>query len=96
MGKMKIHELAKKLGLTSKELLEKAKSLNIEAKSHLSTLEEKEVELLEKSFGKKQESKSKETKKEKNDTPVIIRREVIINDDEEQQKQKEEQIKKKR
>ena len=94
MGKMKIHELAKKLGLTSKELLEKAKSLNIEAKSHLSTLEEKEVELLEKSFGKKQESKSKETKKEKNDTPVIIRREVIINDDEEQQKKKEEQIKK--
>ena len=94
MGKMKIHELAKKLGLTSKELLEKAKSLNIEAKSHLSTLEEKEVELLEKSFGKKQENKPKESKKEKNDTPVIIRREVIINDDEEQQKKKEEQIKK--
>lgn len=95
MGKMKIHELAKKLGLTSKELLEKAKSLNIEAKSHLSTLEEKDVELLEKTIKKKQENKAKEVKKEKNDSPVIIRREVIINDEEEQAKKKEEQDKRK-
>ena len=95
MGKIKIHELAKKLGLTSKELLEKAKELNIEAKSHLSTLEEKDAIALEKSFSKKQENKqSKEIKKEKNDSPVIIRREVIIND-EEQIKKKEEQVKKK-
>ena len=36
LGKIKIHEIAKKLNLTSKEILDVAKQLNIEAKSHLS------------------------------------------------------------
>ena len=36
LGKIKIHEIAKKLGLTSKEILEVANRLKIEAKSHLS------------------------------------------------------------
>ena len=39
MGKMKIHELAKKLNLNSKEVLERAKELNINVKSHLSAIE---------------------------------------------------------
>ena len=34
LGKIKIHEIAKKLNLTSKEVLEIAKKLNIDAKSH--------------------------------------------------------------
>ena len=36
MEKIKIHELAKKLNVNSKDLLEKANSLGIDAKSHLS------------------------------------------------------------
>ena len=52
MGKIKIHEIAKKLGLTSKEVLEKAKELNIEAKSHLSGVDEEQAKVIEESFAK--------------------------------------------
>ena len=47
MGKIKIHEIAKKLDLTSKEVLDIAKKLNIEAKSHLSGVEESEAKKIE-------------------------------------------------
>ncbi len=40
MGKIKIHEIAKKLGLTSKEIIEKATKLGIDVKNHLSSVEE--------------------------------------------------------
>ena len=48
MGKIKIYEIAKKLGLTSKEVLEVAQKLNIEAKSHMSGIEEEEAKKKEK------------------------------------------------
>ena len=64
MGKIKIHEIAKKLGLTSKEVLEVAKKLNIEAKSHLSGVEQDEADKIEKEISKngatKQEIKTRE------------------------------------
>ena len=47
MGKIKIYDIAKKLGLTSKEVLDIAKKLNIEAKSHLSGVEEDEAKKIE-------------------------------------------------
>lgn len=85
MGKIKIHEIAKKLGLTSKEVLERANKLNIQAKSHLSGIDEKEAEMIEDSFSKKhngisnEKENSKKTNKVKEEkAPVIIRREVII------------------
>ena len=40
---IKVHELAKELGLTSKELLAKATELGIEVKSHMSALSEGDV-----------------------------------------------------
>ena len=40
LGKIKIYDIAKKLNLTSKEVLEVAKKLNINVKSHLSGIEE--------------------------------------------------------
>ena len=43
--KIKIHEIAKKLNLTSKEILNIASKLNIVAKSHLSGVEEEEAHL---------------------------------------------------
>ena len=38
LGKVKIHEIEKKMGLTSKEVIDKALELKIEAKSHLSAI----------------------------------------------------------
>ena len=92
MGKIKIHEIAKKLNLTSKEVLDIANNLNIEAKSHLSGVEEDEAKRIEEAImkkmtGTKKSAENKETKKDakkenKKETPVIIRREVIIAQDE--------------
>jgi hypothetical protein len=46
MSKMRIHELAKELSLDSKALVLKAGELGFEVKSHMSTLEEEQVEAL--------------------------------------------------
>ena len=98
MGKIKIHEIAKKLGLASKEVLEAANNLKIEAKSHLSGVSEEEAKKIEKVLTSKnikkqgkerKEEVEKSTKKksaENEKAPVIIRREVII---EENEKKKE-------
>ncbi len=105
MGKIKIHELAKKLNLNSKEVLARAQELNINVKSHLSSVDEVDCAKIEASYnapktGTKEVSKEvletkkvKETKTEKTSGPVIIRREVIISK-EEQEKQKEEERRK--
>ncbi len=101
MGKIKIHEIAKKLNLTSKEVLEVAKKLNIEAKSHLSGVDEEQATKIEKELLKNtskdkvqtpKENTKKAKKEEKKETPVIIRREVII--EEEQEKKEKEKAQK--
>ena len=98
MGKMKIHELAKEIDKTSKEIITVAQELGIEAKSHMSSLEEKDIEKIKKKLsGEKVESKSKkeeakEVKKES--SPVIIRRQVIISDEEIKRREEEEKKKK--
>ena len=103
LGKVKIHEIAKKMGLTSKEVIDKALELKIEAKSHLSAITEEEAQKLENSFKKKEtkiENKNvdkKEDKKEskpKKEVPVIIRREVIISEEELAKKEEEEKKRK--
>lgn len=90
MGKIKIHEIAKKLGLTSKEVLDVANKLEIEVKSHLSGVTEEQAEKIEKNIlGQSKENKinnenkkenRKENKKEEK-APVIIRREVIMEEE---------------
>ena len=98
MGKIKIHEIAKKLGLASKEVLEAANNLKIEAKSHLSGVSEEEAKKIEKILTSKnikkqgkerKEEVEKSTKKksaENEKAPVIIRREVIIEEENEKKK----------
>ena len=84
MGKMKIHELAKELGLPSKEVLDKAKKLGIEVTSHLSNIEDEQANKIRQSYNKnniKKENKVGNRKDAKKDTPVIIKREVILNDE---------------
>ncbi len=103
MGKLKVHELAKELGLESKQLIAKAKEVGIEVTSHLSSLEEEQVSKIREIFGKQEnkgvktqknmeqeknkEKKEKTTKKDA--TPVIIRREVILADEDKQEKKHE-------
>ena len=106
LGKIKIHEIAKKLGLASKEVVAKANEIGIKVTSHLSSVdEEQEKKILEKFNFKSQKAKteieknkSEKVKEEKKtETPVIIRREVIINDSDEkkeQEKKKQEQKRK--
>ena len=87
MGKVKLYDIAKELNLTSKEVLEMAKKLNIEAKSHLSSIEDDEANRLRekikesKKETKKTNNEKQEKKSERSGAPVIIRREVIIADD---------------
>ena len=97
LEKIKIHELAKKLGVETKKVLDAAKQANIDAKSHLSSITEEEANKLEKLLKGVSKTKSMENKKEKNDGPVIIRRAVIINDEEEkkEERRKKEQSRKK-
>ena len=96
LGKIKIYEIAKKLNLASKDVIEMAKKLNIDVKSHLSAITEEEAGKLETKLTKKEVKQEKgkenrkkmETKKEEK-APVIIRREVIISKEDEQIKKKE-------
>ena len=54
MAKIRVYELAKKLNMTNKVLLSKLKVMNIDVKSHMSSLEEKTVsKIKENLFGKK-------------------------------------------
>ena len=57
LGKIKIYDISKKLGLTSKEVLDVANKLNIEAKSHLSSIDEEDAKKIENELAKKQEKK---------------------------------------
>ena len=72
MGKIKIHEIAKKLGLTSKKVIEIANQLNIEVKSHMSGVTEEEADKIEKNAEvnenqKENVEKSAKSEKQKND-----------------------------
>ncbi len=91
MSKIKIHELAKKLNKSSKEIMDVVKKLDLDVKSHLSTIDESIAEKIEKELtgpkNKEVPKKQEDAKKGKtNSTPVIIRREVIISDEEEQER----------
>ena len=89
MGKLKVHELAKELGVQSKEIIAKAKELGVEISSHLSNVDDSIVEKIRKKYGKSEqaETKTKNNVKKpvsKKETPVIIRREVILTENEEE------------
>jgi translation initiation factor IF-2 len=51
MSSMRVHELAKEFGMTSKELLDKLQDLKIPAKNHASTLVEAYVDKIRKALG---------------------------------------------
>lgn len=61
---MRVHELAKKLGLTSKDLLARLKPLKVEAKSHMSVLDDEDADRVEKVLKKPEPAKGKGPAKE--------------------------------
>ena len=93
MGKMKLYELAKEMDVSSKELLEQAKKIGIDIKSHLSVVSDEDVKNLKAKYQrnnsdvtKKEEKKPKKESSQKKDNPVIIRREVIIEEENKEKK----------
>jgi len=59
MARMRVFELARKLRITSKELLARLRDLKINATSHMATLEEAEVKKVEKSFAREKKPAAK-------------------------------------
>lgn len=101
MGKIKVHELAKEVDKTSKEIIAVAEKLGIKVKSHMSSLEDKDVELIKNNIlgqksnsSKTKKEESKDVKEVKKESPVIIRRQVIISDEEIKKREEEEKKKK--
>lgn len=82
MSNIKIHELAKELGMASKELLEKVNSMGIEVKSHMSVLKDMDVTAIKNTV--KREKTGAETKivkvapKKASDIPVRQEFKVIV------------------
>ncbi len=73
MGKIRIYELARELNMTNKQLLEKLEELGIPVKSHMSSVEDSEVDSIKaKIRGKKQAELV-----EKRIRPSVIRRRKI-------------------
>ena len=94
MDKIKIHELAKQLGMTSKEVLSMANELGANVTSHLSTIDEDMAKKIKsktnnnKSIDKSKEKKSNiQEKKTEEQSPVIIRRAIIMDDEGEKKKE---------
>lgn len=60
MSKVRVYELAKKLDMSSKELINKLEELSIEVNSHMSSLEEEEVNIIEELFAESKKETGKE------------------------------------
>lgn len=77
MAKIRIYELAKDLNMTNKALLDKLRELQIEVKSHMSSLEDSDVAKVKKDlFGK-----SRKTVDVKVRPSVIRRRKKVVKED---------------
>ncbi|MBF0101477.1 MAG: translation initiation factor IF-2 [Desulfobacterales bacterium] len=57
MAKMRVYELAKALNLTNKALVDTIKHLNIEIRSHMSSLEDEHIEIIRNRFKEKDPDK---------------------------------------
>lgn len=68
MTKIRIYELAKELDISSKELMEKIEDLDINVKSHMSSLSSEEAKLIKELLGKEEEETIKTKKIQDNGT----------------------------
>ena len=63
MSKIKIYELAKELDKPSKELVEFLNKKDVEAKTHMSTIDEAEADMVRKAFAPKAKCRKKQKRK---------------------------------
>ena len=63
MAKIKIHELAKELEVSSKEVITFLNDKGMEVKSHMSSIEDEAIDLVKGRFGKKAEAPKAEAPK---------------------------------
>lgn len=86
MAKMKVYELAKELDKQSKEILTFLGDKGVEAKSHMSTIEDDAVKMVKEAFGAK---KAQEPEKKEDSKPEAAKAEVKgtdMKDDKKQEK----------
>jgi translation initiation factor IF-2 len=58
MGKMRVYEYAKKLNLSSKDVIEKLKEIGIEVSNHMATIEDDAMKKLDEVYNKNNQSQS--------------------------------------
>ena len=75
MAKIRIYELAKKLNMTNKELLEKIKEMDISVTSHMSSLDEDVIARIKTSLGSEKSVKMEEKRIK---STVIRRRRKVV------------------
>ena len=63
MAKQKIHELAKELNKPSKDIVDYLVKNGVEVKSHMSSIEDAQIDMVKKAFGSKQEAQKAEAPK---------------------------------
>ncbi len=90
MIKIRVYELAKELDITSKDLIEQIKDLDMDINSHMSTLDSQEVKAIKKALGKQNETKIKDIINEEennqndieesNDNFLEIENTIIVSD----------------
>ena len=59
MAKIRIYELAKQLGMPSKELIDELRELGLEAKNHMAVIDEEQTKILVDLFTNKTQSTEK-------------------------------------
>ncbi|MBL7157152.1 MAG: translation initiation factor IF-2 [Candidatus Omnitrophica bacterium] len=67
---IRVHKLAKKLNITSKDLIEKLKKLGVKVKGHMSALDEETVEIVRHKLEPKKQEKKAEVKAKPKAKPV--------------------------
>ena len=72
MNKIRVYELAKELGIQSKELIAAAKELNIKVNNHMSTLEDSQVTAIKNHMKKPVQSQQPKKKPLTEQKPVRI------------------------
>lgn len=71
MTKIRVHELAKELNKSNKEILDFLQEKKVEVKSHMSSLTDEQENMVKDAFGGKKEASSEETPKKKNIVQVF-------------------------
>ncbi|NOX98109.1 MAG: translation initiation factor IF-2 [Nitrospirae bacterium] len=73
MGKIRIYQLAKKLSVSSREIIKELEELGVAGKKPMSSLEEAEMELLSESLAEKKKAEAKKK------PPLVVEETITVN-----------------